>query len=95
MALSLLTQLQVRLIILKVDLCVPAILTTAGKRAEGVAIAKQYFHTIPEHVINDLIKQGDVMWCAGGFTVEHMAPYLKYVSAFKIIIQNSIPTIWV
>ena len=42
----------------------------------GTDIAKQYFHSIPEEFMDELIKQGDVLKCAGGFTIEHMPQYL-------------------
>jgi predicted house-cleaning NTP pyrophosphatase (Maf/HAM1 superfamily) len=51
-----------------------------GQQFEGVATATQYFHPLPETFIDELISQGDVMKCAGGFTIEHMEPYLKYFS---------------
>jgi septum formation protein len=41
-------------------------------RVEGTDIAKQYFHPIPEDFMNKLIQQGDVMKCAGGFTIERI-----------------------
>eukprot|EP01133_Synstelium_polycarpum_P010844 gene10844-12631_t len=46
-----------------------------GKRVEGTDVATQYFNKIPEDAIEALIAQGDVMYCAGGFTVEHMSEY--------------------
>ncbi|EGG23404.1 maf family protein [Cavenderia fasciculata] len=49
--------------------------TLTGKRVEGTDIATQHFNKIPEHAIEALIAQGDVMHCAGGFTVEHMEEY--------------------
>lgn len=39
-------------------------------------VATQYFKEIPDDVIDRLIKQGDVMKCCGGFTIEHMEEYL-------------------
>ncbi|KAJ3703493.1 hypothetical protein LUZ61_007198 [Rhynchospora tenuis] len=33
--------------------------------------AEIYFHEIPEEVIDDLIKEGDVLYVAGGLMVEH------------------------
>ena len=39
-------------------------------------IATQYFHHIPEEVIDSLIEQGDVLHCAGGFAIEKMEKYL-------------------
>eukprot|EP01132_Coremiostelium_polycephalum_P000617 gene617-766_t len=47
--------------------------TKTGKSVEGTDIAVQHFKKIPEDKIESLIKQGDVLNCAGGFTVEHMA----------------------
>lgn len=41
-----------------------------SKRVDGLDVAKQYFTRIDEHVIDQLIQKGDVMWCAGGITVE-------------------------
>eukprot|EP01121_Diplochlamys_sp_Union-15-3_P009244 TRINITY_DN2512_c0_g1_i2.p1 TRINITY_DN2512_c0_g1~~TRINITY_DN2512_c0_g1_i2.p1 ORF type:complete len:190 (-),score=26.87 TRINITY_DN2512_c0_g1_i2:34-603(-) len=50
--------------------------TKTGKRAEGVARAKQYFKEIPQHKISEFIEQGDIMFCAGGFAIERMQEYL-------------------
>ena len=41
------------------------------QRYSGVDIAKIWFSTIPEKVIDTLIKEGEVYHCAGGFTHEH------------------------
>jgi len=60
--------------------CVTAVVvtnTSNGKRVEGLDVAKQHFHPIPEDFMDKLIQQGDVMCCCGGFTIEHMEPYLK------------------
>ncbi|EAL66528.1 maf family protein [Dictyostelium discoideum AX4] len=46
-----------------------------GKIVEGTDIATQHFKKISDEFIDKLIKQGDVMHCAGGFTVEHMADF--------------------
>lgn len=50
----------------------------AGKRVETVDVARQHFKPIPEDVIDALIAKGDVLYSAGGFTVEDplLAPYL-------------------
>ena len=47
--------------------------------AFDVDIAKQYFDSIPESVIMDLIQEGDVMHCCGGFLIDSplIQPYLK------------------
>jgi septum formation protein len=52
--------------------------TKTGLFFEGIATATQHFQELPESFIDQLIAQGDVMWCAGGFTVEEMTPYLGY-----------------
>jgi len=60
--------------------CVTAVCvynTVTKQSFEGVDIAKQHFHPIPEDAIDGLIAQGDVMYCCGGFTIEHMEPFLK------------------
>lgn len=53
-------------------------LSAGGKRVEVVDIAKQHFREIPDTVVEQLIEKGDVLHCAGGFTVEDpiLAPYL-------------------
>ncbi len=51
--------------------------TKTGKHIEGSDSAHQYFHEIPEHLISDLISQGDVLSSAGGFVIEHMKSVLK------------------
>ncbi|KYQ90139.1 maf family protein [Tieghemostelium lacteum] len=47
--------------------------TKTNKIVEGTETATQHFHKIPESRQDELIKQGDVLNCAGGFTVEHMS----------------------
>ena len=41
------------------------------KQVKGVDVVKIYFKPIPDNVIDDLIEDGEIMWCAGGFMVEH------------------------
>ncbi|KAJ3000474.1 hypothetical protein HDV02_005339 [Globomyces sp. JEL0801] len=45
---------------------------------DGVDIAKQFFHEIPNDIIDALIAKGDVMHSCGGFVVEDelLIPYL-------------------
>lgn len=50
--------------------------TVTGKRYDGVATAKQYFHDITEEKISELLNIGDVMYCCGGFVVEQMTECL-------------------
>jgi len=51
-----------------------------GESFEGVAIAKQHFSSVPDHLIDTLIMKGDIFTCAGGFTVEDMTDFLGYVA---------------
>jgi len=50
--------------------------TKTGKICEGTDVATQHFKYLPEELIDDLIENGDVMLCSGGFTIEHMGLYL-------------------
>lgn len=54
----------------------------SGKRAEGVDIAKVYFKTIPEEVIDAAIKEGVVMHCAGAMRCED-ALFNDYIDRFE------------
>eukprot|EP01119_Soliformovum_irregulare_P000086 TRINITY_DN10066_c0_g1_i1.p1 TRINITY_DN10066_c0_g1~~TRINITY_DN10066_c0_g1_i1.p1 ORF type:complete len:191 (+),score=40.07 TRINITY_DN10066_c0_g1_i1:24-596(+) len=66
--------------------CITAVVVTntqTKESVEGVSIAKQYFKPIPESFMEELIAQGDVMWCCGGFTIEHMEPYLDHLEGEK------------
>lgn len=49
-----------------------------SKRFEGVDVATQHLLPIPQIVVDKLIRKGDVMYCAGGITVEDalLRPYL-------------------
>jgi septum formation protein len=53
--------------------------TKTKKRVGGVDVAKQYFETIPEHIIDAAIQEGKVMKSAGGFMIENplFKPYLR------------------
>eukprot|EP00039_Didymoeca_costata_P002687 m.61911 g.61911 ORF g.61911 m.61911 type:complete len:222 (-) comp11464_c0_seq1:49-714(-) len=50
----------------------------SGVRSFGVDKSVQYFECVPDDVVQKLIDKGDVMYCAGGFTVEDplLEPYL-------------------
>eukprot|EP00188_Purpureofilum_apyrenoidigerum_P003045 Plantae.Rhodophyta-Purpureofilum_apyrenoidigerum.ctg30895.p1 GENE.Plantae.Rhodophyta-Purpureofilum_apyrenoidigerum.ctg30895~~Plantae.Rhodophyta-Purpureofilum_apyrenoidigerum.ctg30895.p1 ORF type:complete len:230 (+),score=41.44 Plantae.Rhodophyta-Purpureofilum_apyrenoidigerum.ctg30895:68-691(+) len=41
-----------------------------GKRYEAVDTAEIYFREIPSNIIDQLIEEGDVFYCAGGLKVE-------------------------
>jgi septum formation protein len=49
-----------------------------GQEYSGVDLAQQWFRPIPDSVIDELLKQGDIMNCAGGFMIDHplLQPYL-------------------
>lgn len=40
------------------------------KRVQGVHVARQFFKPISEDVVDEIIAQGDIMYCAGGFIVD-------------------------
>lgn len=52
--------------------------TATNTRHSGVDIAEQAFTSMPESIIDQLISKGDVLYCAGGITVEDpiLAPVL-------------------
>lgn len=43
----------------------------SGRRFNAIDRATIHFETIPKTTIDSLLKEGDVMWCAGGLMVEH------------------------
>lgn len=49
--------------------------TQTRERFVATAKATQWFKPLPDHAVQALIDQGDVLWCAGGFCVEHMTDY--------------------
>lgn len=48
-----------------------------GKRFEALDEARIFFEEIPDKIVKDLIKAGDVFYCAGGLMVEapEIQPY--------------------
>ncbi|KAF8060496.1 Eefsec [Scenedesmus sp. PABB004] len=52
-----------------------------GKRVEAVEVCAIHMTDMPDDVIDALIAEGDVMWCAGGLMVEHPAvvPYVTRI----------------
>jgi septum formation protein len=52
-----------------------------GVRAEGVDIARVYYHPIPDAVVDAFVRDGDPFSKAGGFEVQSpiLRPYLKAV----------------
>ncbi|KAK9823513.1 hypothetical protein WJX72_003339 [[Myrmecia] bisecta] len=52
---------------------------STGQQCEGVDTATITFHTIPDDVTEQLIKEGNVFYCAGGLMVEHplVSPLIK------------------
>lgn len=49
-----------------------------GKRVSGTDTATIYLKSIPDRVIDELIEEGDVLYCAGGLMIEHakVGPYI-------------------
>ena len=50
--------------------------TQTQQQLEAISVSIQYFKPLDEDKIDQLILQGDVLTCAGGFTIEHMQDYL-------------------
>ncbi|XP_024520177.1 maf-like protein DDB_G0281937 isoform X2 [Selaginella moellendorffii] len=52
---------------------------TTGVSNGSIDKAEIYFHPIPEQVIDDLIKEGSVLYAAGGLLVEHplVSPFVQ------------------
>jgi len=67
---------------------VVAVNTATGERYEGVDIVKVIFSKIPETVIDEMIKEGDIFSRAGGFSVED--PKLKN---FIIKIEGAVDSV--
>jgi septum formation protein len=55
--------------------------TATGARHETVEICTIHMSDMPDDVIDELIEEGDVMWCAGGLMVEHplVVPYIMQI----------------
>ena len=41
-------------------------------------MAKQWFHPVPDEIVDQVIEKGDIMYCAGGFMIDEplLFPYL-------------------
>lgn len=55
------------------------------KQVEGVDIASQSFRGITQEIIDVLIKEGDVMFCAGGFLIDS--------GIFPVVDVNTLPVL--
>lgn len=53
----------------------------SGSRHELVEVCTIHMSDMPDDVIDKLIAEGDVMWCAGGLMVEHplVVPYITCI----------------
>lgn len=56
--------------------------TVTKRRAEGIDIARVYFKSIPEEVINEAIKNGRIMHCAGAMRCEEEL-FSNYIDRFE------------
>jgi septum formation protein len=52
-----------------------------GRRVSGVDTATIHFTEIPEHIVDELCKVEDILWCAGGLMIEHplVQPYIASI----------------
>jgi len=62
--------------------CVCITNTKTKKQISKTDIAEIIFNEIPDNIIDELIEQGDVFACAGGFTIENTV-LDKYVKEIK------------
>jgi septum formation protein len=53
----------------------------SGKRVKGTDTATIYLKSIPESIIDELIEEGEVFYCAGGLMIEHpkIEPYIERI----------------
>eukprot|EP00191_Tetraselmis_sp_GSL018_P021558 CAMPEP_0177577992 /NCGR_PEP_ID=MMETSP0419_2-20121207/83_1 /TAXON_ID=582737 /ORGANISM="Tetraselmis sp., Strain GSL018" /LENGTH=195 /DNA_ID=CAMNT_0019066351 /DNA_START=289 /DNA_END=876 /DNA_ORIENTATION=+ len=58
--------------------CVAVCCVESGICIDGVDVAKQYFHPVPQHVAESVVAKGQVLQCAGSFAVEEplLQPFL-------------------
>lgn len=54
----------------------------SGRRVQGVDLTEIHFNPIPTDIINELIEEGEVFFCAGGLMIEHpkVAPFIRSVN---------------
>lgn len=52
-----------------------------GQRVSGVDTATIYLKPIPESIIDELIEEGEIFYCAGGLMIEHpkVEPYINRI----------------
>eukprot|EP01116_Phalansterium_solitarium_P009488 TRINITY_DN23653_c0_g1_i1.p1 TRINITY_DN23653_c0_g1~~TRINITY_DN23653_c0_g1_i1.p1 ORF type:complete len:192 (-),score=42.19 TRINITY_DN23653_c0_g1_i1:277-852(-) len=62
--------------------------TATGKRLEATDIAKQHFKSITDELIERLIADGTIFWCAGGFAIELMDGHLGPVDGDRDTIMG-------
>ena len=71
--------------------CVASIVVTntkTKKTLESTQTASVFFRPIIESRIEELIKQGDVLKCAGGFTIEHMENELEKIEGEESVVKG-------
>ncbi len=56
--------------------------TATGKRAAGTDTARVFFRSIPENAIDEALKVGKIMLCAGAMRCEE-PPFSQYVERFE------------
>jgi septum formation protein len=44
---------------------------STGKTVEGVDVATIHMDPLPQSAVDELIREGEVFWCAGGLMIEH------------------------
>lgn len=66
--------------------------TATGCQSLGVDVAKQFFLDIPESSIEDIISEGTIMHCCGGFMVDHRKHYKFMLDLFLPYLGKRIGT---
>ena len=61
--------------------CIVLTDTATGKQVEGIDVSHIYLKLIPDQVINSLIEEGEIFYCAGGLMIEHpmVQPYIEKI----------------
>ena len=62
----------------------------SNKRVEGVDNCTIYFSEIPEHVIDQMVAEGEVMYCCGALMIEHplIRPYIRSIDGSEAAVRG-------
>lgn len=62
----------------------------SNKRVEGVDNCTIHFSEIPEHVIDQMVAEGEVMYCCGALMIEHplIRPYIRSIDGSEAAVRG-------